>query len=774
MSIDRKLSLTKRLRYAANLITRGNIYGRKTNEISAYKETKKSPFIWPLGISETPQWSWVDYNSYYEEGFNTNSVIYAAIMTKVRAIAQLDLVAATGTLDEPKKIPLKQQHPLSLLLARPNPYMSENQFQGLQEAYLNLTGNAFAVLIRPNRNALPTEIWPLNPLWVQIIPDSKGGIKGYLYNPNGITSNDSIPFLPSDMMHVKLPNPLDPLYGLGFGLSPLSPLAQSGDVDNQITRFLKAFFQKGAMPSGALKLKDMTLDDDSIAEIKQRWMEVYGGVDNWTDIAVLDMTMEYERIGMTFAEMDFEKIDTRNESRMLLPFGVPAELLPITLGLQGSTYANKEEARRVFWEDTMSYEMALFLDVYQHYLSTDDGYFPIWDTSKVPALRKDVAKLIDGAAKLWSMGTPAKIAYQTVGLEVEDYPGNDIGYLPFSIMPVSGSTGLPEPIQQPMADTNIDNRDDNNTPSNSDESDSTDNTPVSQDVEDKSIKKKNWTNDQKAIIYKQFDMTAAKHEKPFGKAAQDSFERDRREILSIVGNYKRKSLELKTTVSFPDIENDITRYLFGESRENWRSTFTPVMLAELEDIGKFWSAQLGVQFDIRNIEGESWFTDYVTTFANPITDTSNEIIHDVISQAMAEGWSNDTLANRFDDMFDVWISGDIDKTDFEWLTNPAAKPGLGNRLLHWRKEMIARTETTRLANAGANNLFGRWGVKQKEWLATGDERTRDWHSSMSGQVVDIKGKFKSGLGNLLEYPGDPSAPLNDTVQCRCTILPVIE
>lgn len=769
MSIDRKISLTKRLRYAANLITTGSVYGRKRDAIIS--EHKKSPFIWPFGLSDTPQWSWVDYNAYYEEGFSTNSVIYAAVMTKVRAIAQLDLVAATGDLDEPTKVPIKQQHPLSILLARPNPYMSETQYQALQEMYLNLTGNAFGVLIRPNRTALPTEIWPLNPTWVQIIPDSKGGIKGYLYNPNGVLSDGSIPFLPSDMMHVKLPNPLDPLYGLGFGLSPLSPLAQSGDVDNQITKFLKSFFQKGAMPSGALKLKDMTLDDDSIAEIKQRWMEVYGGVDNWTDIAVLDMTMEYERIGLTFQEMDFEKIDNRNESRMLLPFGVPAELMPIKLGLEGSTFANKDEARRYFWEDTMQYEMSLFIDVYQQYLSTDDGYFPIWDTSKVSALKKDIAALIDGATKLWAIGVPAKTAFVTVGLEIEDYPGNDIGFLPFSVMPVApnGKPELPEPT------ATEDNPDDNTPSGNSDENDSTDDSLSNEqsDEESKTLKK-NWSNDQKLIIYKQFDMTATKHEKPFGKAAIECFERDRRKILSIVGENKRKSLELKATVNFPDIENDITTYLFGEARENWRSVFTPVMLAELEDTGKFWSNQLGIQFDIRNIEGESWFTDYVTVFANPITETSNEVIHDVISQAMSEGWSNDTLANVFDDTFDVWITGDIDKTDFEWLTNPAARPGLGNRMLHWRKEMIARTETTRIANAGAFNLFDRWGVKKKEWLSTGDDRTRDWHLSMSGQIVDIRGKFKSGLGNLLEYPGDASAPLNETIQCRCTILPVIE
>jgi len=43
MSIDRKISLTKRLRYAANLITTGSVYGRKRDTIIS--EHKKSNFI---------------------------------------------------------------------------------------------------------------------------------------------------------------------------------------------------------------------------------------------------------------------------------------------------------------------------------------------------------------------------------------------------------------------------------------------------------------------------------------------------------------------------------------------------------------------------------------------------------------------------------------------------------------------------------------------------------------------------------------------------------
>lgn len=768
MSSNRKLSLTKRLQLAYNIVTSGS-FNRSNNRPI---EHKKSPFMWPFGISGQPQWAMVDYNSYYTDGYSSNAVIYAAIMVKVRAMAQANLVAASGTIDMPDKLE-NDKHPLALLLDRPNPYQSGNEFTQLQEVYLNLTGNSFTYLERKSNSDLPVHLWPINPVNVQIIPNNKGGIQGYLYNPNGSIGNSSLPILPQDMMHVKFPNPLDQMEGLGFGLSPITPLAKSGDVDNNITDFIKMFFQHGAMPTGVLKLKDLTLDEDTAAEVKEKWMEVYGGSSNWSDIAILDMTMEYQRIGMSFNEMDFSSLDERNESRILLPFGVPAELIPLRLGINGSTFSNKEEARRWFWEDTMSYEMELFLDAYTAFLSTDDGVFPIWDTSRVHALKKDISKQVTAAKELWSIGVPANEAFKTVGLQIANYPGIEIGYLPFSVIPV-GNNGKPE-TPLPPTDNNTDTTDNtDNTQNTGGNSSETNDTSTNQQTDQNKSLKKNWSNDQKAIIYKAFDNIATSHEKPFGLAADKAFEHDKRKIVGIVNAQKKKSLENKASVNFPSIETEIASYLFNDSPVNWRNLFTPIMLTEIEDTGKFWANELGVQFDIRNIEGEDWFTNYTTVFANPITETSNEVVHDVISQAMAEGWSNDTLANTFGDVFDYWIEGDLDKVDFDFLTRPAANPKMGNRLLQWRREMIARTETTRVANAGARNLFSRWGVTKKEWMSTGDERTREWHASMNGQIVDIGSKFVSGLGNKLDYPGDPNAPLNEFIQCRCTILPVIE
>lgn len=726
---------------------------------------KKTPLKFNSRSTDQPQWSMVDYESFYNEGFAANSVIYAAIMVKVRAVSQVDLIAVSPdskgeskenfTPIEPNntrrdfsldEFATDENQRLANLLNRPNKYMSGSEFQQLQTTYLNLTGNAFTVIVREKTTNIPISLWPLNPVHIQIVPKVNGEIMGYIYNPKGEILSEGLPILPDDMMHVKLPNPSDPLQGLGFGLSPIAPLAKSADVDNQLTTFLKVFFEHGAMPSGAIKLKDMMLDEDSIAEIKEKFMATYGNYENWADIAVLDMTMDYERIGLTFDEMDFSNLDGRNESRMLLPFGVPAEIMPIRLGLEGSTFANKEEARKWFWQDTMIYELNLFLDEYKSFLATENGATPKWDLAKVDALKENTKEQIEGAVALIGSGVPPNVAFTTVGLEVENYDGID------------------EPVQppSPFGDFADDNENDtpNDIPSNTE-------TEV---IEESDQKRLNIPTIRDRL-YTKIDNLAQSHETAFSEAAELAFDDEKNNVLAMVQDAKKKALVQKATVDGITLLGDLSEYFFKDGKANWRDKFAPVIVTEVSDVGNFWKDQLGLTFNLRNIEGEAWFQDYMLEFANPITDTSNKTIHDLISLGLEDGWSNDLMANRLSDVYDSWTHGGMSATDFDWLHKPAIDPKLGTRVLQWRRELIARTETTRAANAGANNFFKEWGVTQKEWLSTADNRTRKHHRAMSGDVVDIEGKFTSGLGNKLSYPGDPNAPLSDTAQCRCTILP---
>lgn len=426
----------------ASIVTRTKVawkvfrHGLPTRRVKA-----QSSFLSPATGAVDPQWQTTDYSAWASEGYGENSLFYSAVMYKVRSKMSAPLRAYSGDPRTPE--PLPPDHPLSRLVDRPNPHQSGIEFHALAEVYFSL-GNFFGVLVRPETGGLPERMYCLRPDRVYIVPDSTGpdnpwerSIKGYLYVPPGKSVHHGIPILAEDMMHVKYPNPKDPLEGLGHGEPPVC-IGRSVDVDNDVTRYMKAFFQSGALLQALLKF-DIDLDDEDIDLIKERWQRMHGGHENWTEVGVLGSGGSYQRIGTSFDEMGFETIDERNESRILGPLGVPPILIGTRVGLNRSTYSNYAQARRAYWEDTAVPEQDLFEIEYRYYLQTDDGGFVMFDRSNVPALQTDIPGLTDAAYKLWQMGVPANSAFDTVGLQVAPIPGGNVSWLPMNLIPAGAS-----------------------------------------------------------------------------------------------------------------------------------------------------------------------------------------------------------------------------------------------------------------------------------------------------------------------------------------------
>lgn len=84
-------------------------------------------------------------------------------------------------------------------------------------------------------------------------------------------------------------------------------------------------------------------------------------------------------------------------------------------------------------------------------------------------------------------------------------------------------------------------------------------------------------------------------------------------------------------------------------------------------------------------------------------------------------------------------------------------------------ERIARTESTAAYNAGTLNAFYEEDAGVKVWLSLIDDRTRESHLEATGQCVDISDYFSVGIASM-EMPGDPSAPEEERVNCRCTMI----
>jgi hypothetical protein len=100
------------------------------------------------------------------------------------------------------------------------------------------------------------------------------------------------------------------------------------------------------------------------------------------------------------------------------------------------------------------------------------------------------------------------------------------------------------------------------------------------------------------------------------------------------------------------------------------------------------------------------------------------------------------------------------------------------RYLAMRAETIARTETTRVLNTARQETTERVieesGIPEDDvvrtWAATDDNRTRDTHAAMDGQERGLNEPFESPSGATLMFPGDPEAPADETINCRCAVL----
>lgn len=709
-------------------------HGWRSFELSP-REQKKNPLVLPAWRDGQPMWQIVDFAGYAQEGFNENAILYSAIMYKVRAATIAPLRAYGGTFDEPELLPA--DNPLQQLCIRPNRWQSQAEFQGQAEAFLNIAGNAYIMIDRQRGQTVPVALHLLRPDRVFIVPsNSQKEIVGFIYVPEGKSVRDGTPFLAQDIIHIKLPNPLDPLEGLGYGLSPISSMAKSLDVDNSVTNYLKLFFQNGAMPPGLLSF-DVPMDDGTVSRARERWMEIYGGSANWADVAVLDQGGKYQKLGLSFQELDMSMLDARNESRTVAPLGVPMTLIESRPSLVQSTYSNKETDRIMFWQDTMVPELRWFEVDYQYYLQGDNGEFVAFDLSKVPALTMKPEDKYTLATKAFEIGGISRNEYRAI--------------LPFTLdlAPVDDMTGAVDNTQ----DTQI------GMPEATEEA--AEPAPKKR-IDAYGIEIKAFDRES---FWRKSDQVAIDHEASYTISTRAAFEVDRKAVLAILKAAQSKALEVKATVDFTEAISNIDAYYSetGQAASNWESALDAAIDSLIAAKVRQLNGEFGFDTPTQQILSQNWLKEYKLTFAQPINDTSSAELTALLQQGIGEGWSVNETVKHTNELFDQWKLGNLTPSDFEWIEQ---------RSPFYRTEAIVRTETIRAANASANALYATWGVKRKEWLATMDDRVRDTHSAVNGQQIAIDAKFDVGTTQL-RFPGDPQGDINETINCRCTVLPIL-
>ena len=260
--------------------------------------------------------------------------VYVAInrIAEAAALVPLNVMQVVGE----QRLPVNR-HPLEDLLNAPNPFLSRFELMEQTVGMLELTGNAYWFLA--GERGIPTEIWPLRPDRVRIVPDADAYVRGYIYEIDG----QQIPLDAVEVVHFRRWHPSNDYYGL----SALEAGRTAVASDRAMAEWNRNTFGKdNGVPAGIVNVKDFVTDAD-FERIKREWRQSYGGPQRRTAF-LRGGGIEWQNIGLNHHDLDFLKGREAHRQEILNLFGIPVGLLS-----ENATEANATVAERLFIERTL-------------------------------------------------------------------------------------------------------------------------------------------------------------------------------------------------------------------------------------------------------------------------------------------------------------------------------------------------------------------------------------------------------------------------------------
>lgn len=381
--------------------------------------------VWQSGRAQLAN---TRYDTYAREGYMANELVYACIRELMTSASEPAMMVSSGG------GAWKHSGPIIDLLNRPNPWQDHYAFWQTVIMHEQISGNAYALKVR-SQSGKVVEMWTLRPDRMRVVPSQERYISHYEYH---VGDGQVIPLPAEDVIHFKMPHPLDDWYGM----PPLMAISGRVDIDTYMKNFVKTSFESGGMPGAVLNIKQKVTSEDKEA-IRNRWRSTYGGPGGWHELLILDnaestftpMTMSLGTRGLVVPELD-----EIMEARIPMVFGVPQSLIGTRTSYQNGGYANKRAEATDFWQNTLIplyKELAgvLTLRLAPDFFGVDKIAF---DMEDVFALREDMDKIADRWGKLTQYGIASvEEARERVGLK-RAIPNGETFLLPSSSEPIQG------------------------------------------------------------------------------------------------------------------------------------------------------------------------------------------------------------------------------------------------------------------------------------------------------------------------------------------------
>ena len=259
-----------------------------------------------------------DYDSYLEAGIGRIWATFRScdMVANVCATTRYKVCDSNGI--EQTSDPV-----VNKLFLNPNTHETFTELLYLTAFHIKLLGNAYwhkdSTTLGSRSKGIPTEIYPLYPQYVKVIPHAKNKIDKYEYTVNGNTRY----FKPDEIIHFKRPNPKDPFLGVG-DLEGAEPIYE--DFLNN-SKVKSKTLERGNLPAGILVRDEFDGDDLEWERSKAAWEAKYVGTRGKGGIAWLTGKWDFIRLAMTAEEEERVESEKKSVKDILLNHGVPASII---------------------------------------------------------------------------------------------------------------------------------------------------------------------------------------------------------------------------------------------------------------------------------------------------------------------------------------------------------------------------------------------------------------------------------------------------------------
>ena len=341
-------------------------------------------------------WPQSGHARYYEK----SAAVHAAVKVRADAVARPGLrvlVRESGSLHRGEYRDAGADDPMMRLLERPNEMWTQGQLLRATETYLALWGSAFWGIERDSAGNA-SELWPLRPDRVRIIPDRNRHVRGFVYEDGG----ERAAYLPQEIVWFRHINPADEF----LGMSSLSPARLAVDMGEEALSFNRSFFRNSTMPSDLAITTEETPTEDEVSEFYARWESRFRGSGKAHRPVLLSRGMDAKRLGTSQKDMEFTQALRWSVEEVARAFGVPK----VFLGqLEDATLSNVETLERYLWRNTVVPELRLIEEAINSSVTPLFESFPgqrrvEFDLGDIEALKESENDRVDREVKLVAAG----------------------------------------------------------------------------------------------------------------------------------------------------------------------------------------------------------------------------------------------------------------------------------------------------------------------------------------------------------------------------------